>query len=189
MKTFEHYIADCVTCGTRITTDDHGQSEQQPLFLRAHGCYGDMYDNFGDHDDETLNMIPFCHKCGHRILRLMGKGIVNYIDPLSTTSHVRPSKHVKKSDRSDVRSYWHFGWDNVKLRGYISAMGHYFRIGGFKLAWGVFMHLFHLQNWDTLNKSVKDFYPTNYKVSFIRVPKRFGLMIQAKIQKECFKWY
>ena len=189
MKTFEHYIADCVTCGTRITTDDHGQSEQQPLFLRAHGGYGDMYDNFGDHDDETLNMIPFCHECGHRILRLMGKGIVNYIDPLSTTSHVRPSKHVKKSDRSDVRSYWHFGWDNVKLRGYISAMGHYFRIGGFKLAWGVFMHLFHLHNWDTLNKSVKDFYPTNYKVSFIRVPKRFGLMIQAKIQKEGFKWY
>ena len=135
MKIFEHYIANCVTCGQRITTDNHGMSEQQPLWLKAYGGYGDMVDNFGDHDDETLNMIPFCHKCGHRIVRLMGKGVIDYIDPLSTTSHVRPYKAMK--GRDDVVSWWHFGWDNVVLRGYISAMCHYFRIGGFKYSWGV----------------------------------------------------
>tara|TARA_Y100000996_G_scaffold220188_1_gene173216 strand:- start:3111 stop:3680 length:570 start_codon:yes stop_codon:yes gene_type:complete len=189
MKIFEHYIANCVTCDVRITTDKHGQSDQQPLWLKAFGGYGDMFDNISDHEDETLNVIPFCHKCGHRIIRLMGKGVINYIDPLSTTSHVRPSKAYRKSERSDVVGYWHFGWDNVTLRGYISAMGHYFRLGGFRYTYGVFLHLFYMQNWDTLNKSVKDFYPTNYKVSFIRVPRRFGLMIQRKIKKEGFKWY
>lgn len=187
MKIFNQYIANCVTCGKRITTDEHGQSKEQPLYLKAFGGYSDMYDNWADHEDEYMNLIPFCHKCGHRIIRLMGKGVVEYIDPLSTTSHVRPHKAYK--GRDDVKSWWHFGWDNVLLRGYISAMWHYFRIGGLRYSWGAFMHLFHGQNWDSLNKSVKDFYPTKYKVSFIRVPKRFGLMIQHKIQKEGFTWY
>jgi len=189
MKIFEQYIANCVTCNIRITTDKHGQSNEQPLYLRAFGGYGDMYDNISDHEDETPNLIPFCHKCGHRIIRLMGKGVTNYIDPLSTTSHRRAKGMNRGKYDETYVSLWHFGWDNVTLRGYISAMGHYFRIGGFRYMWGVFLHLFHLQNWETLNKSVKDFYPTNYKVSFIRVPKRFGTMIQHKIKEEGFKWY
>ena len=186
MKIFSEYVGTCVTCGKTITTDKHGMSDDQPLYIKAYGGYGDMVDNISDFADETRNYIPFCHKCGHRIIRLMGKRIVEYIDPLSTTSHVRP--HKSTIDKETV-SWWHFGWDNVLLRGYISAMWHYFRLGGFKLAGKVFVHLFHIQNWDTLNKSVKDFYPTNYKVSFIRIPKRFGLILQQNIQKEGFKWY
>ena len=81
----------CCTCSKVIKLDEHGQSDDQPLYINVVGGYGDMVDTVF-HENE---LIPFCHKCGHRILRLMGRNIIDYVNPINTTSHVRPYKAFK----------------------------------------------------------------------------------------------
>ena len=181
----ENYVGTCVTCGKTIMTDKDGMSNDQPLYVRFYGGYGDFYDNWSDSEEESINYIPFCHKCAHRIVRLMGKNIIKYVDPLSTTSHVRPYKSNRDSESV---SWWHFGWDNVTLRGYISACFHYFRLAGFKGVGFAFRHLFQIQNWDTFNKSISSYIPTKFNIGFLRLPRPLGLMVMRKLQKDGIQW-
>jgi DNA-directed RNA polymerase subunit RPC12/RpoP len=181
MKRLQNEWMVCVTCGKQITTDEHGMSDDQPLYLRPVGGYSDFYDNYSDSEEEDHNLITFCHKCGHRIIRLMGKGVLRYVNPLSTTSHVRPD-----TDLPQAVSYWHFGWDNVTLRGYISAAFHYFRLRGFSGITYALRYLFHQQNFDNLNKSIKDPYPKKFNIGFIRIPKWYGIRIANKIKERGF---
>jgi hypothetical protein len=178
MKEYRKKKILCVTCNKEIILDEHGMSDEQPLYLVPYGGYSDMYDSFVKEED---NIISFCHMCGHRILRLMGKGIMRHINPLSTTSHVRPTG-LQKNDDNTV-SLWHFGWDNVTLRGYISAMWHYFRINRFKGVAYAFGYLFMEQNFSKLNKSVNDPYPTNFNIGCLRIPKWYGIRVTDKIRR------
>jgi len=110
------YKDKCSKCGKTCWDDANN------LYLGAWGGYGDMVDFEADilMGNFHMRLITFCHKCGHKMLQKMGKGVLEWHEPLNTGSHNR-----------GVTSLWHFGWDNVSLRGYISAMWHYFRIDGF----------------------------------------------------------
>lgn len=175
----------CVTCGMTIVVDKHGQSPQQPLYISLVGGYSDMVDSLF-HEEE---LIPFCHKCGHRILRLMGRRIVDYIEPLSTTSHVRP--HDAYKGRDDVYGWWHMGWDNVVLRGYISAMWHYFRLMGFKGVPYAFKQLFETENYDalvSLNKSTKGSDFIILTLFKINLPKWYCIRLADRFKEKGNLW-
>ena len=168
----------CVTCGKQITTDEHGMSDDQPLYLRPVGGYSDFYDNYSDSEEEDHNLITFCHMCAHRIIRLMGPGVLRYVNPLSTTSHVRPD-----TDLPQAVSYWHFGWDNVTLRGYISACFHYFRLLGFKGVPYAFKLVFENENErELLNKSTRSSNFPSLTIARIKLPKWYSVIIAKKYE-------
>lgn len=167
----------CCTCSKVIKLDEHGQSDDQPLYINVVGGYGDMVDTVF-HENE---LIPFCHKCGHRILRLMGRNIIDYVNPINTTSHVRPYKAFK--GKKEVVSWWHFGWDNVTLRGYISACFHYFRLLGFKGVPYAFKEVFENENErELLNKSTRSSDFPILTIAKIKLPKWYSVIIAKKYE-------
>ena len=80
-------------------------------------------------------------------------------------------------------SWWHFGWDNVTLRGYISACFHYFRLLGFKGVPYAFKQVFENENErELLNKSTRSSDFPILTIAKIKLPKWYSVIIAKKYE-------
>ena len=111
---------DCIRCGRKDITI----GEQNTLWLYASGGYGDFIDPI---DEPSRNTI-LCHYCAHKLLIWIGKRSKNWIWNFGTGSHLRPHTIAHKNPGI---TWWHYGWDNRRIRGLLSAMYMGFRMSLF----------------------------------------------------------
>jgi len=114
---------DCIRCGTK------GVAYQQieGFTIQAHGGYSDFVDTAFD---EEARVCSFCHDCSHKLMLFIGKRSPTWINSQGSTSHPRS---YDKTDRSEYnKSWYHHGWDNRRIRGFISSAIYYFRLGGWR---------------------------------------------------------
>ena len=100
---------DCTKCG-QSNVDELDNS----LVLEGHGGYEQFIDTAFESEPRYFYL---CHMCAHKLMLFLGPNSETFATSFGSGSHVRPDVSTEEGV-----SWWHYGWDNLRVRGLLSLM-------------------------------------------------------------------
>jgi len=103
---------DCTKCGKK-NVDNLDNS----LIIEGHGGYEQFIDTAFN---EEPRFFYLCHMCAHKFMLFLGPNGENFTTSFNSGSHLRPDVAGEKDE--NLVSWWHYGWDNLRIRGLLSLI-------------------------------------------------------------------